>query len=456
MEQKINIKGFPGPKTLEWLEEMKATESQGDLSFTNYDIPPVIEKGEGCYIKDIDGNIYLDFTSGFSALNLGHCPKEVIEAVYAQMNAVHHTAQLPSKSRIDLLKKLKSIAPGKLRNNCKIQYDTGGTNAVEVGMKLAKSYTGRPYVMCYTGAYHGRSFGTLAVTANPFLKRDFMPIMPGAHRIPYPYCYRCPFGRSEGHCEMECVHFVDTMFNNPASGFIDKKKDTNLVAGILFEPCQGAGGYIIPPKDYWKRIQEICEKYDLLLIDDEIQMGWGRTGEMFSIENFDVSPDIVMVGKAFTAGVVSNAATISTPEIMDTFEPIHQSVTFSGNPVGSAAVLAMIKTVEEKNLLDNSKKMGEYFYNKLLELQEKHSIIGQVQGLGLALSLEFVKDRKTKEPASKEAVAIIYEALHNGLVTTTSGHFGNRMNIVPPLIVTENDIDSGIQVLDAAIATITK
>ncbi len=457
MNKRIEMKvPFPGPKTSAVLENLKKYESQGDLCFANYGIPPVIEEAEGCFVKDVDGNVYLDLTGGFAALNLGHCPKEVIEAVYTQMRKVHHTAQQPTEIRAALAKKLVEIAPGNLRNNSKVQFDTGGTNAVEVGMKLAKAYTKRPYILCYSGAYHGRSFGTLAVTCFPFLKENFFPIMPGAVRIPYPYCYRCPFGREHGSCGMFCVEYLKNMLSDPTFGLVDKKKGTNLVAGLLIEPAQGAGGYIIPPDGYWQEVREVCDEFDILLVDDEIQMGWGRSGRMFAIEAWGVTPDIIAVGKAFTAGVFPNAAIIARTEIMDVLKPIHQSVTFSGNPVGSAAVLAMLETLEKKNLLRNACKMGDYFLEKLKELQEKHELIGCVQGKALMLSMEFVRDRKTKESASDEMMQIIKEAIKRGLLLTISGHFGNRLNIVPPLIVTKEEIDIGVKVLDEVIGLVGK
>jgi 4-aminobutyrate aminotransferase-like enzyme len=454
-EKSINMKtGFPGPKTLAILEDLKKYESQGDLCFANYGTPPVIEEAEGVFVKDVDGNTFLDFTSGFAALNLGHCPKAVIEAAYKQMNTVHHTAQQPTEVRMKLAKKLVEIAPGFLKNNSKVQYDTGGTNAVEVGMKLAKAYTKRPYILCYQGAYHGRSFGTLAVTCFPFLKENFFPIMPGAVRIPYPYCYRCPFGMKYGSCGMQCAKHVRDLFSDPTWGLIDRKKGTNLVAGLLFEPAQGAGGYLIPPDGYWQEIRNICDEFDVLMVDDEIQMGWGRSGKMFAIENWDVAPDIMMVGKAFTGGVIPNAAIISRTGIMDVLEPIHQSVTFSGNPVGSAAALAMLETLEKEKLIENANKMGEYFLGKLRELMGKHPLIGCVQGKGLMLSMEFVKDRDTKEPF--ESIRIVKDAMQKGLLLTISGHFGNRLNLVPPLIVNKEQIDTAVSILNEVIGACEK
>jgi 4-aminobutyrate aminotransferase-like enzyme len=445
---------IPGPKTLSILEDLRKYESRGDLCFANYGTPPVIEEAEGVFVKDVDGNTFLDLTSGFAALNLGHCPKAVLDAANQQMNKVHHTAQQPTEIRMKLAKKLVEIAPGELKNNSKVQYDTGGTNAVEVGMKLAKAYTKRPYILCYQGAYHGRSFGTLAVTCFPFLKENFFPLMPGAVRIPYPYCYRCPFGREYGSCGMQCVKHVKELFSDPTWGLIDKRKGTNLVAGLLFEPAQGAGGYIIPPEEYWQGIREICDEFDVLMVDDEIQMGWGRSGSMFSIERWGVTPDIMMVGKAFTAGTIPNAAIIAKTEIMDVLEPIHQSVTFSGNPVGSAAAMAMLETLEKEKLIQNANEMGEYFLGKLNELMDKHQLIGCVQGKGLILSLEFVKDRETKEPF--ESIQIVKEAMKKGLLLTISGHFGNRLNIVPPLIITKDQIDAAVSILDETIGSFEK
>ena len=455
MDKKIEMKvPFPGPKTLKALESLKKYESQGDLCFANYGIPPVIKEAEGLFVKDVDGNTYLDFTAGFAALNLGHCPEEVIKAVNEQMGKVHHTAQQPTEIRAALAKKLVEIAPGSLKNNSKVQFDTGGTGAVEVGMKLAKAYTKRPYILCYTGAYHGRSFGTLAVTCFPFLKENFFPLMPGAVRIPYPYCYRCPVGENEDDCTEYYINQLREMFSDPTWGLIDKKKGTNLVAGLLFEPAQGAGGYIIPPDGYWKEVRKLCDEFDILMVDDEIQMGWGRSGKMFAIECWDVTPDIMMVGKAFTAGVFPNAAIIARTKIMDILAPIHQSVTFSGNPVGSAAALAMIDTLEKKKLLENARNMGDYFLGKLNELKEKHQLIGCVQGKGLMLSLEFVKNRKTKEPF--ESMQIVKEALKRGLLLTVSGHFGNRLNLVPPLIITKDEVDMGIKILDEVIGMVSE
>ena len=449
-----SVKKFPGPRTKKILKDLQKYESQGDLCFANYGVPPVIKEAKGVFVRDVDGNTFLDLTSGFAALNLGHCPREVIEAAYEQMKRVHHTAQQPTEVRMELAKKLVEIAPGKLRNNSKVQYDTGGTNAVEVGMKIAKAYTKRPYILCYQGAYHGRSHGTLAVTCFPFLKENFFPIMPGAVRIPYPYCYRCPFGGKYPGCGLQCAKHIENMFSDPTWGLIDRKKGTNLVAGLLFEPAQGAGGYIVPPDEYWKEVRRICEKYDVLLVDDEIQMGWGRSGEMFSIEAFGTYPDIMMVGKAFTAGVIPNAAIIAPTKIMDVLKPIHQSVTFSGNPVGAAAALAMMAVIEKRKLLEHVREAGAYFLGRLNELMEKHAIIGQVQGKGFILSLELVKDRQTKEPF--ESIRVVREALKRGLLLTISGHFGNRLNIVPPLITTKSEIDIGVKILDQALSAVEK
>ena len=457
MESMVDVgPNWPGPETSEALDELRAYETRGEVYFPNYGTPPVVERASGSYVQDIEGNTYLDFTSGFAALNLGHCPRKVIDAVVIQLNLVHHTAVLPTMPRVKLVEKLNEIAPGPMKHNCRVQFDISGTNAVEIGMKYAKAYTKRPLFLCYSGAYHGRSHGTLAVTGGAYFKKAFYPILAGAERLPYPYCYRCHYGREYGSCDMQCLKSLDNMLGNPSFGLVDAARDTNLVAGLIFEACQGSGGMIIPPQEYWKGVREICDRYDILMIDDEVQMGFGRSGKLFAIETYDTYPDIMVVGKAFSAGITSNAAVIARNEIMDSFLPAYQNVTFSGNPLGCAASLAMLETLEEENVLDNVKTMGSYFLEELKSLEEKHTIIGNVQGRGLVLGIEFVNDRKTKEPASKQAIAIVHEMIPNGLITTISGPYRNRINVVPPLTVKKDEIDAAIKIMDKVIAKVAQ
>ncbi len=457
MVQKVGTKGsFPGPRTKELLAVLAKYESRGELYLGNYGTPPVISEAEGMYMKDVDDNVYLDLTAGFAALNLGHRPKKVIDAVINQLNKVHHTAMIPVELRAQLAKKLSQIAPGTLKNNCKTHFDISGTNVVEIAIKLAKGYTKRPNVISYYGAYHGRSFGTLAVTSDAYLRGDFYPIMPGGTQVPYPYCYRCPFGQEPETCKKQCVDFLEMVMTNRKFGLVDKVSGINSVAALVIEPTQAASGYILPPEGYWQAVRKLCDENNILLVDDEVQMGWGRSGKMFCIENWDVTPDIIATGKAMSAGVTPIAATIAKTEIMDSFNINQQSVTFGGHPTGCAATLAMIEVLEEEKMLDHSMDMGDYFQKGLADLQTRHPIIGQVQGKGLMIGMEFVKDRQTKEPASAETKWIIREGMEKGMIMTISGYYGNRINIVPSLIIQKPNIDQALSILDDVLTTVEK
>jgi 4-aminobutyrate aminotransferase/(S)-3-amino-2-methylpropionate transaminase len=451
----LGCKGpFPGPKSQEILAVLDKYESKGETYTTNYRRPPIIDSAKGVYLKDIDGNTYLDFTAGFAALNAGHCPEPLLEVAIEQMRKVHHTAMIPVESRARLLKTLAQIAPGKLKENCRIHLDVSGTNAVEIAVKVAKSFTGRPLIVSFCGAYHGRSFGTLAVTSDAFFRNEFYPIMPGGVQFPYAYCYRCAFDRSYPECDLACVKYLEQALTNRKFGLADAKMGVNSVAAIIGEPAQGASGYIVPPKEFWPRVRELCDEYGILLIADEIQMGWGRSGKMFCMEVWDTTPDIMAVGKSISSGIAPLAATIASPEIMDCLKPTHQTVTFGGTPVACAVADATIHLIHEEKLATRAQNLGAYFLDGLRNLQTHHEMIGSIDGLGLILGVEFVRDRKTKEPASAETQAVIQEAMRRGLIVTLSGYYGNRINLVAPLIVEKAEIDQALSILDEAVGVV--
>lgn len=445
--------GFPGPNTKRILDMLRKYESQGEIYFSTYDIPPVIDEAEGVYLKDVDGNYYIDFTSGFAALNTGHCHPKLIEAAIAQLKKVHHTAMLPVEARAIFAKKLCEIAPGKLKGNSKVHFDLSGTNAVEIAMKLAKAYTGRTNFISYYGGYHGRSHGTLSVTSDAYL-RDFYPITPGGHQIPYPYCYRCLYDKEYPGCDFTCLKHLELVFSNRKFGLADEKSGINSIAGLVIEPAQGASGYIIPPDEYWPQVRKLCDKYEVMLIDDEIQMGWGRSGKTFCIELWNVTPDIMASGKSITGGVAPMAAVIAEKKIMDVFKPNQQSVTFGGTHVACAVGIALIEVFEREKLLENANEKGKYLLGGLKDLQSNHPLIGYVDGRGLMIGIEFVKDRKTKEPATDETKMIMRQSMKKGLVLNVTGYYGNRINIVPPLIIERNQIDEALKILDEVLTSV--
>lgn len=444
---------FPGPNTKKILDMLREFESRGEIYFSTYDIPPVIDEAEGAYLKDVDGNYYIDFTSGFAALNTGHRHPKLIEAAVNQLNKVHHTAMLPVEARAILAKRLCEIAPGKLKGNCKVHFDLSGTNAVEIAMKLAKAYTKRTSFISYYGGYHGRSHGTLAVTSDAYF-RDFYPIMPGGNQIPYPYCYRCVYDKQYPYCNFTCIKHLELLFSNRKFGLADKNSGINSIAGLVIEPAQGASGYVIPPDEYWPKVRKLCDKYGVMLIDDEIQMGWGRSGKTFAIELWDVTPDIMVFGKSITGGVAPMAAVIAEKKVMDVFRPNQQSVTFGGTPVACAVGIAMLDTLKEEKLVENANVMGKYLLDGLKDLQARHPLIGFVDGRGLMIGMEFVKDRKTKEPATDETKMIMRQSMKKGLVLNVTGYYGNRINIVPPLVIKKDQIDEALRILDEVLGLV--
>ena len=444
---------FPGPNTKKILDMLREYESRGEIYFSTYDIPPVIDEAEGAYLKDVDGNYYIDFTSGFAALNTGHCHPKLIEAAVNQMKKVHHTAMLPVEQRAILAKRLCNIAPGKLKGNCRVHFDLSGTNAVEIAMKLAKAYTKRTNFISYYGGYHGRSFGTLAVTSDAYL-RDFYPIMPGGSQVPYPYCYRCLYGKEYPGCDFTCLKHLELLFSNRKFGLADKNSGINSIAALVIEPAQGASGYIIPPDEYWPQVRKLCDKYGVMLIDDEIQMGWGRSGKTFCIELWNVTPNIMAFGKSITGGVAPMAAVIAEKKVMDVFRPNAQSVTFGGTPVACAVGNAVLDVLKEEKLAENAQEKGKYLLDGLKDLQARHPLIGFVDGRGLMIGIEFVKDRKTKEPASGETKMIMLESMKKGLVLNVTGYYGNRINIVPPLIIKKDQIDEALKILDEVLISV--
>ncbi len=444
---------FPGPNTKKVLDMLKKYESQGELYFSTYDNPPVIEEAEGAYLKDVDGNFYIDFTSGFAALNTGHRHPRLIEAAIDQLNKVHHTAQLPVEVRAKYAKKLSEIAPGKLKDNSKIHFDISGTNAVEIAMKLASAYTGRTNFISYYGGYHGRSYGTLSVTSDAYL-RDFYPIRPGGHQIPFPYCYRCLYDKQYPGCDFTCIKHLELLFSNRKFGLADKNSGINSIAGLVIEPVQGASGYIIPPDEYWPQVRKLCDKYGIMLIDDEVQMGWGRSGKIFCTELWDVTPDIIASGKSITGGVTPMAVVIAESKVMDSFRSNQQSVTFAGSPVGCAVGIALIEAFEKEKLLENANTMGKYLLGGLKDLQSRHPLIGFVDGRGLMIGIEFVKDKKTREPATNETKMIMRQSMKKGLVLNVTGYYGNRINIVPPLVIKKNQIDEALKILEEVLISV--
>jgi len=400
----------------------------------------VMEKGSGCYLTSVKGEKYLDFVQGIAVQSLGHSHPKIVAAVKEQVDKlIHASFNLVSyPTTLEFAKRIAEIAPGDLNVSF---FSNGGSEAVDGALKLARFYTKRPGIIAFTGSFHGRSFGAMSVTgANAKYRANYEPLLPSVYFAPYPYCYRCPLNTSPEKCSLECFKWIDKIFNLLIV--------PNNVAAIIIEPVQGEGGYIPVPKKYMQALRKICDKYKILLIFDEIQCGYGRTGKMFASEHFDVVPDIMTLGKAIAGGFPMSAI-VSTNEIMSKWKTGSHGTTFGGHPVCAAAGLAVLDAFKEENILKNVNVQGSYFKEKLFRLKDKYSVIGDVRGLGLMLAVELVK--KDNSP-NAEAFEFIRKYLEDHkMLIFGCGVYHNVIRFIPPLNVKKEEIDKGLDLLEEAL-----
>jgi len=439
-----------GTKSKELLKRALEVESLGNLAFGMFEAPPIIEKAESdAVVYDVDGKAYLDMIAGFAVHNVGHHRSEVLKAIIEQFNKIVQYAEMLNEVRIKLSEKLVKIVPGNFKK--KTFYALTGSEANEIAIKLARLYTGRPLIMTQWGDYHGRLIGVTGLTHTPQTWAQAYPVPPFdvcIVRFFFPYCYRCPFGLEYPECDFSCLQNVEYMLRVKEYHLGDPIKGYSNVAAMIIEPYQSAAGYIIPPDEYLPELYKIAKENDILFIVDEIQTGWARTGKMWAIQHYgNIEPDLFLVAKSIANGL-PYAAVIGKAEIMDSWGPGAHSSTFAGYFLGAAAALATINIMEEENMAEQAAKKGEYFLKGLKELEETHEIVGNVQGKGLYIGLEFVRNKKTKEPASQETVCMTMRLLQKGLLVKKAGYFGNRFAISPPLTITHEQIDRAIEIFD--------
>ncbi len=405
--------------------------------------PLVVKKGKGSVIEDVDGNLFLDFNAGIACCSTGHCHPLVVEAVRSQVADLIHYAgtDFYYEPQALLARKLSEIAPGE--ENMKVFFGNTGTEAVEGALKLSRYHTERKRFIAFHRAFHGRTMGSLALTCSKTTQRNkFFPMMPGVIHVPYGYCYRCAFNLTYPGCDLYCVSYIeDQVFQ----GLTDPEE----VAAIIVEPIQGEGGYVAPPDDYHRALKALAEKYGILLIADEVQSGMGRTGRMFAMEHYGVSADIITLAKGIASGMVIGP--ILARESIMTWKPGSHGNTFGGNPVCCAAALATIQLLEEE-LIENAARQGRYFMEQLVKLQADHELIGDVRGKGLMIGVELVRDRETREMASKEVKEVVLSCFHKGLLTLPCGP--NVIRFSPPLVITREQIDKGLAILDEALSEV--
>jgi 4-aminobutyrate aminotransferase-like enzyme len=408
---------------------------------TYYQEPIVIERGEGMHVFDDKGQRYLDCFGGVLTVSVGHANKDVNRAIHEQIDKVTHTSTLYiNKPVTELGKKVASVTPGALSKSF---FSNSGTEADETALLLARLYTGRQEIIALRHAYHGRTMLSMSAAGHSTWRHGGTAVA-GIKHAYAPYCYRCPFGQTYPNCGIKCAEDVEDLILTTTDG---------KIAGFIAEPILGVGGFIVPPKEYFKEVQAIIKRYGGIMITDEVQTGWGRTGDKWcGIEHWDIEPDVMTFAKGMANGTPIGCTT-TTEEIARSF-PGLTFATFGGNPVTAAASLATINYIEEHDLPKNAAVVGAYLREKLEALKEKYPIIGDVRGMGLMQAIECVEDRKTKTPAPGAVLKVFEETKRRGVLIGKGGLFGNVIRIGPPLIASKSDIDELVTALDAAFATV--
>jgi len=432
----------PGPKARELV---KRDEQVISPSFVRY-YPLVIEGGKGCIVRDVDGNQYIDFNSGLVCLNVGHSHPKVIEAVKKQCDRYLHYSITDFLYRevVDLGEKLCEITPGKWEK--KVFFGNSGAESLEGAAKLARWHTRRQLFIAFISAFHGRTLGALSFTASkPIQRRHFFPLVPGVTHVPYPYCYRCPFKLTYPNCDYWCVDFIDEYV-------LQKYVPPEDVAAFVVEPIQGEGGYVVPPPEYFQRLKKLADKYGILLIDDEIQAGMGRTGKWCAIEHWKVEPDVVCLAKSLASGLPLSVM-VAKAKVMD-WEGGTHATTFGGNPVACVASLATFDVIKNERLMENAVKQGNYIMKRLNEVKEKSEILGDVRGKGLMIGAEIVENKKSKASASKKAEEIMMRSWKRGVALVTCGK--STIRIAPPLVITKDLVDSALEIIIDTMKEIEK
>jgi 4-aminobutyrate aminotransferase len=434
---------LPGPKAQKVLE--------GDARYISpsytRSYPLVAKRGRGVVIEDVDGNEFLDFSSGIAVVSTGHCHPEVVAAIQKQAAELIHMSgtDFYYENMITLAERLKKIAP--MSGPVRVYYGNSGTEAVEAAMKMARYHTKRQGIIAFYGAFHGRTMGSLSLTASKVQqRRRFFPLVPGVAHVPYPYLYRRPEGMSEAQYIKECVSFIeDRVFKTIMP--------PEECAAIFIEPVQGEGGYVPAPREYMQELRRICDQHGILLVADEVQCGAGRTGKWWAIEHSGVEPDIVTIAKGIASGMPLGI-TLAKAEIMDWVPGSHAS-TFGGNPVCIEAALATMNVLDSEGI-HNAAVVGEHVIGRLKSWlnDAKHPMVGDVRGQGLMIGIEIVKDKKTRAKAHDERERIVELAFERGVLFLGAGE--NSIRFAPPLIVTKEQADIALDVLEECVGIVEK
>jgi 4-aminobutyrate aminotransferase/(S)-3-amino-2-methylpropionate transaminase len=435
---------IPGPRSQELMQRRNAAVVRAAYHAT----PVFVAKAEGAVIEDVDGNRMIDFAGGIGCLNAGHRAPAAIEAIRRQLDRFLHTSfnVLPYESYVALAERLNAIAPGK--GPKKTVFVNSGAEAVENAIKLARFHTKRPAILAFEDAFHGRTYMTMAATSktHPY-KAGFEPFPGDVYRVPYAYCYRCSYSLNYPSCEMFCAHHIEDTFKRVVAA--------ESVAAVIVEPVLGEGGFVTPPTEFFPILGDICRKHGILLIADEVQSGFARTGAMFACERLGLDPDLVVMAKSLSGGLPLAAVT-GRADIMDGPASGQLGGTFGGNPAACEAALAILDLIEKENLCARANLLGERFRKRAAKWQSQWDVVGEVRGLGAMQAMELVRSRETRQPADEETKALAQYCYEHGLILITAGSYGNVIRLLMPLVITDGQMDEALDILEAAIQHVSE
>src|SRR6266481_3515404 len=440
----IQIKtAIPGPKSKALAERRDHAVPRGLSQST----PVYVAKAEDAWLEDVDGNRYVDFAGGIGCINVGHRREAVVAAIRGQLDRYLHTCVqvTPYEGYVRLAERMNEVTPGRFRK--KTLFVNSGAEAIENAVKIARVHTGRPGIIAFEDAFHGRTMMTLALTSktHPY-KAGFAPFPGDVYRIPYAYCYRCSYSLQYPSCDVFCARHLEDTFKRVVAA--------EDVAAVIAEPVLGEGGFVTPPPEFFRIVMDICHRHGVLFIADEVQSGYGRTGKMFACEHYGIEPDIVVTAKSLGGGLPLAAVT-GRAEIMDAPGPGGLGGTFAGNPLSCAAANAVLDVFEREDLLARANSIGNRFNQRAENWQRRFEIIGDVRGLGAMRALELVKSRETRDPVPDETKKITQYCYEHGLITITAGTYANIIRVLVPLVITDEQLDEALDILESALEMVS-
>jgi 4-aminobutyrate aminotransferase / (S)-3-amino-2-methylpropionate transaminase / 5-aminovalerate transaminase len=439
-EQVSGIAGSsaPGPRARQLVELSK----QYEVQCTTPQMPLAWDHAQGARLWDVDGKEYIDFTSGVLVVNIGHSHPQYVAAAQKQAGRLMNCYDFLNEPRVLLAKRLVEMT---LPNLQKAFISNSGSEAIEIAVKIAKRFTGRHEILAFQGAFHGRTYATMSLAGKQGTKRGFGPLMPGVVHAPFCYCYRCAFDKTFPTCDYWCVKHLDLVADTQSSGDL---------AAVIVEPYQGAGGSVVPPPGYMERLQGWCDRRGVLLIFDEVQSCFGRTGKMFAYEHYDIRPNLVVLGKGLGSGVTISGVLCET-RLADALRPGDISSTYGGNPFCCAVALEAVDITQREGLPQRAEQMGHVLAERFAHMQGRSPYLGDVRGMGLVYGLELVADKQTKQPAPELARELVHKCFEAGLALIAPlGLYGNVIRIAPPLMIERELVDRALDILEWALSSV--